>query len=282
MKMPSTQGRDSPITTTSEGSEEFVDSRQELHNERGERHQEPPTKPLVSSSTSGVLDRPPQPPLKDHGPERRLSGGPTLRDPPPLRLSQAIDFNTVPQTTLTAAAEPISGNVHRQNVPRMMNMTNTGLFANQPVTAGRDDIDDNLMGVRPNSTTTSIYHHPESQTLSSSRPPPPERRQTGPGLTNDPIRGDSRVQGDVDGNGEGDPVGVSGRLGNRNTAGRAGVPRPRSVFSPADGTLVGNGPGSRRASRLMSGLDWLQDVPVIEEPPVGVFLLSVRRYEMDS
>ena len=281
--MPSTQGRDSP-TSTSEGSEEFVDSQQESHDERGGQHQEPPTEPLVSSPTLGVLDLPPQPPLKDRDPEGGLSGGLALQDPPPLRLSQVVDFNTVAQATLTAAAELIAGNVYRPNVP-MLNMANPGSLINQPIAVGRAGIDDNLIRIRPNSTTTSIYHHPESQTLLSSRPPPPERRQTGPGLTNDPIRGDSRAQAyfpDTDGNGEGDPVGLPSRLGSRNTTGRAGVPRPRSLFSPADGTLVGNGPGSRRPSRMMSGLDWLRDVPVIEELPVSVFLLSVRRYEMDS
>ena len=277
--MSSTQDYSTSATPT-EKSDELVEPQQKL---REQQHREP----QASSSTSEVLrvDQPPQPPSKDHDVERRLSGDPTLRDSTPPRFSQVIDFNAAPQNTLTAAAELITGNVHRQDVP-MPNMTNAGSLTgtNHPIITGPDSPTNsnaggsnngntNPTGARPSST---IHHHPESQTFSPSRPLSPERRSAGPGLTSyDPIRGDSRLQvylPDTNGSGEGDPAGVSSRAGNRTTAGRTGIQRPRSAFNPTDGTLIGGVPGSRRVSRLMSGQDWLPDVPIIEEPPVSIFI----------
>ena len=286
-QMSSAQGYSTPAPLT-EKPGELVGSQQKPR----ERHQEPPTESLASSSASEVLDRPPQPPSKDRDLEGRLSGDSTPRDSSHSRISHVIDFNTTPQTTLAAAAELITGSVQSRPGVSTSNMTNAGSPANQLVT-NRDGTDNNAnpnasgstsntrdtnsTSTHPNSTTTTIYHHPESQTPSSSRPLSLERRQTGPGLTAyDQIRGDGRIQAylpDTNGSGEGDPTSLSSRLGSRNTVGRVSVPRPRSAFSPTDGTLVGNGPGSRRASRLMSGQDWLPDVPIVGEPPVSTFLL---------
>ena len=144
---------------------------------------------------------------------------------------------------------------------------NPGIIRPIPVTNSGTPLNPNL----------SQVHLPPSRPLSSL-----ERRPTGPGLVSyNPIRGDSTIQGlylsDSNGyDGGGDPADVP----NRNAGRRGMVPgqRPRSAVSPADGTMVGNGlgawSGSRRASRLMSGQDWLVGVPVVEQPPVSYFLFS--------
>lgn len=132
-------------------------------------------------------------------------------------------------------------------------------------------------GAPPNLNRSQV-HLPPSRPLSSSL----ERRPTGPGLISyDPIRGDSGFQPsylpDMNGyDGGGDPAGVP----NRNSGRRGSVRRTRSTAGPTDGTMVENEPGnwagSRRASRLMSGQDWLVGVPVVEQPPVSVFFFRVE------
>lgn len=280
--MPSTQDHTTPITLTQEP-EQLVESRQ---GSLGEPDERPSTEPPASQ----VLDQPPQTPLKDRGSGGRLTGNPslptdsptthttTLRDSTPQGFSQVLEFNRVSQTTLTAAAELITGNANRPDEAPMSNMTNAGSPVNQPTATGHDRSGNNtnpdasgstptITSARPNTATSSgtsgsvantiHYHLDRSQTLLSSRPLSPERPQSGHGLaTYDPIRGEIPIQ---------DPVR------------RTSVPRPRPAFNPTDGTLVGSGygpgPGSRRASRLMSGQDWLPDVPVIQEPlpPVSGF-----------
>lgn len=291
-----------------------------LSEEPDEQHQGSSTEPLASSSASQVLDQPPQTPLKDRDSVGRLTEDPTLpTDSPAAHTttlqdstspmpSQLVEFNSVAQTTLTAAAELIAGNVNRPEdapTPTPSRMTNAGSLVNQPTATGHDSTyidtnpyasgstsnvtNPNLTRARPNTATTSgtsggvintVHYHPDrSQTLLSSRPLSPERRQSGyEPISYDPIRGDVPVQMYLpggSGNGGGDPIGMSSQLGSRDSTRRTGVPRPRPVFNPTDGTLAGgNGPGSRRASRTMSGNDWLPDVPLIEEPlpPVSCFL----------
>ena len=73
--------------------------------------------------------------------------------------------------------------------------------------------------------------------------------------SHDPIRGDNTplVYLPVV-SGEGDPAGVPNRPGNRIGVGRFSIQRPKS-----GGT-----------SRMVSGKDWLPDVPVVEEPLFSV------------
>jgi len=312
--MTSTLGYSTPVTL-SEEPEALVKSRRESPDEQDERYQGPSTEPPASSSASQVLDRPPETPLKDRDSVGRLTGNPTLptdpsithattlQDSTPPRLSQVIEFNSVAQTTLTAAAELIAGNVNRpDDAPSLSKMANAGSPVNQPIAIGHDntflDADPYASGstsnvtypnptrTRPNTATTSgtsggvvsaVHYHPDrSQTLLSSGPLSPERRQSAPGpISYDPIRGDVPVQAYLpggSGNGGGNPIGMPSQLGSRDPTRRTSLPRPRPVFNPTDGTLVGGGfgygpgPGSRRASRMMSGNDWLPDVPVVEEP----------------
>ena len=233
----------------------------------------------------------------------------TLRDSTPPRLSQVIEFNGVAQTTLAAAAEMITGNVNRPDDAPTTKTTNAGSPVDQPTATGAGNnanpnangststiVNANSTRTRPSTATTSgtsggvvntVQYHPDrSQTLLSSSPISPGR-QSGLGPASyDPIRGEVPIQVYSQsvgggGNDEADHVGVPDRQRSRDTLRRASVPRPRPVFSPPDGTLVGSGlgygPGSRRASRLMSGHDWLPDVPVIEEPlpPVIGFLAAI-------
>ena len=127
----------------------------------------------------------------------------------------------------------------------------------------------------PPNSNRSQSHLPPSRPLSSV-----ERRVAGPGLMSyDPIRGDNTLQAaylpDSNGyDGRGDYDGGPNRSASR----RATAARTRSATIPTDGTVVENGPvtwsGSRGASRLMSGQDWLVGVPVIGQPPVSIFFSS--------
>jgi len=227
----------------------------------------------------------------------------TLQESTPPTLSQVVEFNSVAQTTLTAAAELIARNVNRPDgAPTLSKMTNVGSPVNQPTASGHESAsidanpypsgstssnvtNTNPVRTRPNTATTSgtsggdsntvHYHSDRSQSLLSPNQLSAERGQSGSGPTPyDPIRGDLPSQPYLpggSGNGGGDPIGMPSQPGRRTS-----VPRPRPVFNPTDGTLVGSGPGSgpRRASRMMSGQDWLPDVPVVEEPssPVSGFL----------
>lgn len=135
----------------------------------------------------------------------------------------------------------------------------------------------------PPNPNRSQNHLPPSRPLSSI-----ERRATGPGLISyDPIRGDNTLQvsylPDSNGyDGGGDYNGGPDRSASR----RATVARPMSATNPTDGTIVENGPGiwsgSRRASRLMSGQDWLVGVPVVEQPPKRKTLEDRLRPTVDS
>ncbi|KAF9647705.1 hypothetical protein BDM02DRAFT_2512219 [Thelephora ganbajun] len=225
----------------------------------------------------------------------------TLQDSNPPRSSQVIDWRNVTQTSLSGAVELMAVNANRPDDPQMTNATSARPPINQPVAAGDDgtgnNIDPNANGstsnatnrntgtggrttvARPNLASTSNVSLNPSRSQVQLAPSRPlsilERRPTGPGLVSyDPIRGDATTQVYLqDANGEGDPAGVPNRPGSRNTIMRVSVARPRSVLSPTDGIAVGDGPGpgSRRASRLVSGQDFLAGVPVIEEPPVSVF-----------
>jgi len=319
--MPSTLYHSTPVTPAEEP-KELVESRRESLDEPDERHREPSTEepPASPSSASQALNQPPQTPLKDRDSVGRLTGNPTLstdsptahtttlRESTPPRLSQVVEFNSVAQTTLTAAAELIAGNVNRpDDAPSLSKMTGAGSPVNQPIATGYDGTgidanpyasgstsnvtNPNPVRTHPNTATTSgtsggvvntVHYHPDrSQTPLSSGPLSPERRQSGPGpATYDPIRGD--LPGQVylpggSGNGGGDPIGMPSQLGSIR---RTSVPRPRPAFNPTDGTLVGNGnglgygpgPGSRRASRMMSGHDWVPDIVEEPLPPVSGFL----------
>ena len=256
--MSSIQDYESPTTLTEGPEEEPVESHQ---GPLDERHQ--------ASST----------------PQERLGGGPnptttsptvqttTLRNSSPPRFSQVVDqpsgtSDIVTQAILAAGLELTNAN---QPVG-----TGYGGTDNANLDAGdatSNNANTNPTGARDIVTTsgtsggiTAVNRHPDRGPALSSSRPPPERRQTGPGLTiYDTIRGDSAVQVHVqpaspDVNGDGEPVGVPGRRGSRNTLGRISISRPRSVFQPVDGG--GNGPGSRRLSRMAS----LHDVPVVQEP----------------
>ena len=235
----------------------------------------------------------------------------------PARFSQLVEWSTDAQPSLSAAAQLLSHNANRHDDPEALNMASARSSAYQPT--GNDDTANNThsnatgstsnasnrnygTGRRNLTTTTTTNANPDiirpvtpnhnrSQVqLPPSRPLSPlERRPTGTGLISyDPIRGENTFQASYlpDANGyEGaeDFAGVSNRNGGR----RISAMGVRSVTSPTDGTMVGNEPGtwsrSRRASRLMSGQDWLVGVPVVETTPVSVLFLffsSVRGWEI--
>lgn len=143
----------------------------------------------------------------------------------------------------------------------------------------------NQEAIRPVPVSTSSTppnsnqnHLPPSRPLSSI-----ERRATGPGLTSyDPIRGGNTLQASYLPGSNGYDGGDHDGGPNGNASRRATVARTRSVTNPTDGTMVENGPGtwsgSRGASRLMTGQDWLVGVPVVEQPPVSYFL-SFRLFD---
>lgn len=314
---PTESQRGEPEKSAKPQREEPGEPTDSQRDEPDERQRPPSPEPPASPSTSQAPgDQPPQTPLKDRDSEGRLTGNPTLltdsptayttplREPTPPRVSQVLDFNTTTHTTLTAAAEMITGNA---NQPMM---TNAGPPVNQPTPTGNNTNPNargstsnatnmNTPAVRYNTATTpnmpgnivtTVYYHPDrSQTMLSSRPLSPGRQTgLGPGMY-DPIRGDNGTQvytPVTNGNGNGgDPVGAPVRRGSRDTLGRNGAPRPRPVFNnPADGNFVGSGngygygpgPGSRRASRIVSGQDWLPDIPEPMSPVSGFS----RRFEV--
>lgn len=202
----------------------------------------------------------------------------------------------------------MSYDTNRPDHPQTSNMTSARPLVNHPIAVGNDGTDypnvnmnttgstsnvsnRNTTTEGPNITTnanpevirpipvttpTASPNHnrvqirsPPSRPLSSL-----ERRPTGPGLTpHDPIRGDIPFQGlyysDLNGYDDGgEPAGM-----------QSAGPGRRSMVALADGSVVGNGPGgwpgSRRASRLMSGQDWLAGIPGVVQPPVSAFLFQL-------
>jgi len=213
---------------------------------------------------------------------------------------QVVDWNALSQIGLTAAVEIMAAGVNQPN--NTLNAANTGPIPNQPTPAGNDGPINSpnpntigstskppprspVTGVQVRGTTPTVAPNPNpnlaatsnttlrpsrSQIQIASQPTSPsERRPTGPRLVaHDPIRGDigHHVYSPGPG-GEGEPVGVPIRRGSGGTVGRVSVsvpPRPRSVFSPVDGTVVENGlpsgPGSMRGSRFISTEE---DVPPV-------------------
>ena len=266
--------------------------------------QEP--EPVASPSYSRPPEQPPETPPKDRDLERRLSVDPTFFfsgspqvDIIPLqvssssRFSQVLDWNPTGQPSLTAAAQLLSNETS--------NMTSARPLVNQPTAARNDGMDyntnTNATGSTSNVSNRNTVTGGRNTTEANQEVVRPlssfERRPTGPGLApRDPIRSGNTFQAPYmpdpnDYDGGGDPASVP----NRNAGRRGNVARPRS--GPTDETMVGNGPGawtgSRRASRLMSGQDWLHGVPVVEEPPVSGFfcpivweVLNVRHTETED
>lgn len=260
------------------GSPQDVNSQQELD----------PQQELesVESSDSNVSDQPPEAPPKD----RNLASG----TPGP---SHTLSWSSTAQSSFTAAAQLISHQANQPTDPRTSGTRSAGPTSNRNTTTGRHNTwtatatNTDPVLIRPipipirNSSTPNPnraqVHFPPSRELSYA-----DRRSTGSVLVaHDPIRGDNSFQPphfpDSNGyEGGGDP---SSAL-NRNASRRSSVPVPRSMVDLADGTVVGNGSGtlagSRRASRLMSGQDWLVGVPVVDQPPVsGFFYRSVQNWE---
>ena len=93
-------------------------------------------------------------------------------------------------------------------------------------------------------------------------------------MMHDPIRGDlpHHQMYTPDVSVEEDFLGVPNRRGSRNIIGKAFVPRPMSVMSPTERTVVGDGPPlgpvSRRDSRLMSAAS--------DAPSVSVLFCFIR------
>lgn len=259
---------------------------------------------IASSSHSQVLDHPPRIPPKDRDSEGRLSvlisprfsqvvdwnttAQPSFTAAAHL-MTHSMNRSDDPETpTMTRARslvnQPITvengGNGYNANAeatrstPNVLNRTAATERRNSSMV---DSTTVNREVIRPVPASTSSTpanpnrsqnHLPPSRPLSSI-----ERRATGPGLISyDPIRGGDALQVSYlpDSNGY-DGGGDYDGGANRSTSRRATVARPISATNPTDGTIVENGPGtwsgSRRASRLMSGQDWLVGVPVVEQPP---------------